>query len=341
MLIGRETECARLGDLLAAAREGESGALVIRGEPGIGKSALLGEALRRAQGMTVVRARGVESESELSFAGLADLLGPLLGGLDALPAPQAAALAGALALGPPASPDRFTVYAATLSLLAAAGERAPVLAVVDDAPWIDGSSREALVFVARRLQREGVVLLLAARTGQRVGSEEAGVPELALGGLDLAASTELLAQGRTGALAPAVAERLFGATGGNPLALLELSALLTAAQRAGTEAIEDPPPVSSNVERAFARGMEALPAATRRAVLVAAACESGATADILAALRALGLGAEALAPAESAGVIAIADAELRFRHPLLRSVAYRAAPAPERRAAHRALAGAL
>jgi DNA-binding CsgD family transcriptional regulator len=322
MLLGREAECARIDDLLTAARRGASAALMIRGDPGIGKSALLEEAARRAAGMTVLRAHGVQSESELTFAALADLLGPLLDHLDALPQVQAAALAGALALGPPAAPDRFAVYAATLSLLA---ECAPLLAVVDDAMWVDAASREALLFVARRLQQEGIVLLLAAR------ASVAELPELVLGGLDLAAATALLGA------APEVAARLLDATGGNPLALLELSGLLTEAQRAGREAIEDPPPVGSSVERAFSRELDALPEATRRALLVAAACETGATADIFAALER----PEALEPAERAGLITIAGAHLQFRHPLLRSVAYRALAAPERRAAHRALAGAV
>ena len=329
MLLGREAECARIEELLAAARLGASSALVIRGEPGIGKSALLDAAASQAGGMTVARARGVESESDLSLAALADLLGPLLERIDALPEAQAAALNGALALGPPAAPDRFAVYAATLSLLA---ESAPLLTVVDDANWIDAASREALVFVARRLQHEGVVLLLAARTREQLPFAAAGVPELVLGGLDLAASTALL-----GEAAPAVAAQLFAATGGNPLALRELAALLTDAQREGTQAIEDPPPVGSSVERAFSRELEALPEATRRALVVAAACETGASAEILAALGDPG----ALTAAEHAGVIAFSGSAVQFRHPLLRSVAYGAMPAPERRAAHRALAESL
>jgi DNA-binding CsgD family transcriptional regulator len=326
MLLGREAECARIDALLDAARGGASAALMIRGDPGIGKSALLQAAVRRADGMRVVRARGVESESELTFAGLADLLAPLLDRLDGLPPAQSAALAGALALGPPAAPDRFAVYAATLSLLA---DCAPLLAIVDDAAWIDPATREALLFVARRLQQEGIVVLFAARTAI------ADLPELVLGGLDREAATALLRA------APEVAARLVEATGGNPLALLELSALLTEAQRAGREPIEDPPPVGSNVERAFSRELDALPEPTRRALLVAAACESGAGADIVAALEQLALGPEALEPAERAGVIAFDGAQVQFRHPLLRSVAYRALAAPERRAAHRALAQAL
>jgi DNA-binding CsgD family transcriptional regulator len=330
MLLGRDAERARLAELLAGARSGASAALVIRGEPGIGKSALLEDAVAAADGMTLLRARGVESESELSFAGLADLLGPVISELGSLPPPQRAALAGALALGPPVPGDRFTTYAATLSLLAAVAERGPVLAAVDDAPWLDAPSREALAFVARRLQEEGVVLLLAARSGEPVGGD---LPELVLGGLDAAASAALLGRDIT----PDVAARLFDATGGNPLALLELSALLSDEQRRGAEPIEQPVPVGAGIERAFLHRLDALPEPARRALALAAASESGAIGELAAA----GLDVAALEPAEAAGLIVIADGHLSFRHSLLRSVAYRAVPAPEQRAAHRALAGAL
>ncbi len=339
MLLGRDAEHASLRELLDRARQGTSAALVIRGEPGIGKSALLEDAVAAADGMTVLRARGVESESELSFAGLADLLAPVVGRLDALPGPQRAALAGALALGPPMPGDRFTLYAATLSLLATAAEQSPVLAVVDDAPWIDAPSREALVFAARRLGEEGVVMLFAARIGDLAGTEAAGIDEMALGGLDADASAALLATG--GVSHPEVSRRLFGATGGNPLALLELAGLLTAAQRAGTDPIDDPAPVGAGVEGAFVHRLDALPAATRRALVVAAASESGAIDELGPALAALGLDSAALEPAETAGLIVVTDGRVAFQHPLLRSLAYRGTPAPERRAAHAALATAL
>src|SRR5262245_48611819 len=263
MLLGRDAERARLAELLAAARAGASAALVIRGEPGIGKSALLDDAVAAAGGMTVLRARGVESESELSFAGLADLLGPVTSELGSLPPPQRAALAGALALGPPVPGDRFTLYAATLSLVAAVAERGPVLVAVDDAPWLDAPTREALVFVARRLQEEGVVLLLAARSGEPVGGD---LPELELGGLDATTSAALLG----GDISAEVAARLFEATGGNPLGLLELSGLLSEAQRRGAEPIEEPLPVGAGIERAFSHRLATLPELARRALAFAA-----------------------------------------------------------------------
>jgi predicted ATPase len=337
VLLGRDAEHARLEDLIGRARSGASAALVIRGEPGIGKSALLEHAVAGAQGVTLLQARGVESESELSFAGLADLVQPVVSDLDALPGPQRAALAGALALGPPVPGDRFTLYAATLSLLAAAAERGPVLAVVDDAAWLDLPSREALVFVARRLGEEGVVLLLAARNGESIGTEAARIDELVLEGLDATASATLLG----GDVAPEVAARLFAATGGNPLALLELSSLLTAGQRTGAEPIEDPPPIGSTIAAAYAHRLDALPEPTRRALVVAAASESGATDEIVPALAALDVEPGALDAAETAGLVVIDGGRLTFRHPMLRSAAYRTVPAPERRAAHRALAAAL
>ena len=205
MLLGREAECDALDRLLAAAREGKSGALVLRGEAGIGKSALCDYAVTRAQDMSVLRARGVESESELPFAGLADLLRPVLHRLDAVPEAQAEALAGALAIGPPVTGDRFRVCVATLTLLAAAAEERPVLAVVDDAQWLDASSTEALLFAARRLDAEGVALIFAVRDDELPALERAGLPQLRVGGIDRASADELLADHGHGAIAPRVA----------------------------------------------------------------------------------------------------------------------------------------
>jgi DNA-binding CsgD family transcriptional regulator len=236
--------------------------------------------------------------------------------------------------------DRFTAYVGALSLLAAAAERAPVLAVIDDVHWLDATSREAVAFVARRLGQEGVVMLLAERSGEGPGFGDAGVPELALSGLDRAASLTLLAA-RAAPLAPEVATGLVDATGGNPLALLEGAAELSPAQRAGTELIDVPVPVGATVERAFGRALGVLPDGTRRALLIAAVSESGAMLEVAQALAASGIGASALESAESAGLVTIADGTVRFRHPLLRSVAYRAMPAPDRRAAHRAIAEAV
>jgi hypothetical protein len=227
MLIGRSAECATLEEVLADARQGRSRVLVLRGEPGIGKTALLRHATAQAQGFIVVQARGVESEAELAFAGLADLTRPLLGHLPGLPKVQAAALKAALALGPPVSGDRFTIAVATLTLLATGAERRPLLVVVDDAHWLDGPSAEVIGFVARRLQAEGIVLLLALRDGEASAVDVTGLAELKLQGLDPVDAQALLRQQQTAPIASGVAAQLARATAGNPLALLELPTLLS------------------------------------------------------------------------------------------------------------------
>lgn len=336
MLVGREAERARVAELLAAAREGRSGALVVRGEPGIGKSALCDWAASQASGALVLRAGGIESESQLAFSALSDLLRPVADVIPGLPAPQAAALAGALALGPPAPGDRFTVCAATLSALAAAAESQPLVAIVDDAHWADASSLEALLFAARRLDAEGVVLLFAVRDSAATPLEGAGLPELQLAGLDREAALELLAGH---GVAEPVGVELWAAAAGNPLALLELPPLLTAGQRAGTEPLPSPLPDGPSLERSFAARIEELPAGTRRALAVLAASDPGTPDALAGALGVLGL-AGALETAVAAGIVTVDGGGPQFRHPLLRSAAYHSASADERRAAHRALADA-
>ena len=300
----------------------------------------LGDAVDAAADMTVLRVRGIESESELPFAGLAELMRPALRHRRGLPAPQVAALEAAFALGPPAAVDRFTAYVGALSLLAAVAERSP---------GPRGRRRRALAGrgisggrgFRRPAARAGGRCSAARRTNREGhGLDGAGVPELALGGLDLAASHALLVAAAE-PVDPAVATRLVDATGGNPLALLEVAAVLSPAQRAGIELIEDPVPVGATAERTFGRALGALPGGTRRALLIAAVSESGAIAEVAQALAASGIGAGALEEAERAGLVTIADGTLSFRHPLLRSVAYRALPAPDRRAAHRLIAEAV
>src|SRR5215211_6720215 len=216
MLLGREAECARIDELLAGARRGSSGALVLRGEPGIGKSALLAYARERAADMLVLSANGAESEAELPFAGLSQLVSPVLELVETIPPIQRAALQAGLGLGPPAAEDRFAAYAAIVSLLGAASERCPVLALVDDAHWLDLSSAEALTFAARRLGQEGVVLLFALRDAEPGAFEPAGLPEIRVSGLDVGASAALLREHVEVALSPTMTDRLFRATGGNP-----------------------------------------------------------------------------------------------------------------------------
>ena len=341
MLWGREVECAQIDGLIKAARHGKSSALLIRGEPGVGKSALLRYALDAATGMTTVVARGMESESELPFAGLADLVRPLHDALSNIPPGQAAVLAGAVALGPPVGGDRFAVCAATLSLLAAAAESGPLLVVIDDIQWLDTGSAEAVLFAARRLNAEGALLLFALREGEPTALDLSELPLLQLTGLIEEASIHLLSDQRPNLIAPRVAAALHAATQGNPLALMEVPELLTEAQRSGSEALPEPLPSGPGFQQAFVRRVATLPGQTQRALLVAAANESSDMAPVLRAMKHLGIQADALDAAEGAGLIALEDVDVRFRHPLIRSAVYQSATAPGRREAHRALAEAL
>jgi DNA-binding CsgD family transcriptional regulator/tetratricopeptide (TPR) repeat protein len=356
VLIGRNVERARIDRLLDGARQGDSGILVIRGEPGIGKTVLLQYAIGQANGMQVLHAQGVESESELPFAGLHELLQPLQDRLDRLPGPQASALASALAIGPPAGAasdrasdgggeppvtgDRFAVSAATLSLLAVAAEGQPVLAVVDDAQWLDGSSAEALAFTARRLHAEGIVLLFGLRETEATTPALESLASLRLSGLADDDAIKVLAA-RQGPVARPIAARLVRATAGNPLALVELSSLLTGQQLSGREPLDDPLPVGEIVERVFLRRVATLPNEARRALVVAAASDAVALAPIMQAIAYLGGTLADLEAAEAAGLVKLEASRLAFHHPLVRSAVYQNAPAATRRAAHRALAEAV
>jgi DNA-binding CsgD family transcriptional regulator/predicted negative regulator of RcsB-dependent stress response len=341
VLIGRESECARLEEVLDGARTGRSGALVLRGEAGIGKTALLEHAIGRAEGMTVVRALGVESEAELQFSALLEVCWPLRDHLEEISDHQAEVLRAALGLGPAESHDRFSVGAATLTLLAAAGESNPLFVVVDDAQWVDRSSQDALLFALRRLEADRVALLLAAREGEERAFEAPGVESISVTGVPREAAISLLRKGGQAEVAPDVAMRLYEATGGNPLALIELPSLLSPEQLAGAAPMSDPLPAGSSVERAFAGRADSLPATARTALLVAAVATSKEVDVVVAGLVALGLPPEALEPAEDAGLLHIVDGRLEFRHPLVRSAVHHAATASDRRAAHRALAEAL
>ena len=339
MVVGREQERRRIDAVLEETRAGGSGALLLEGESGIGKTVLLEEAIARAGGLRVLRAAGSEFESELAFATLHQLVRPIVELVDRLPAPQAHALRVALALEDGLTVERFNVYAAVLGLLAAAAEQGPLLCVVDDCHWLDESSAEALAFVARRLGAEGIGLLLAARPGASHPFVPPAVELLRVTGLDASGATALFAGER--APAPAVVAALVEATGGNPLALLELPPLLSDEQLAGTEPVGDLLPVPEEVSRAFLDRTAALPEATRRALVVAAAGAGSPTHVVVAALAALGLAPDALGPAEAAGLVRLEPAAIEFRHPLLRSAIHAAAPPDERRRAHAALGHAL
>ena len=338
MLVGREAECGRLDRLLAEARGGRSGAVVVRGDAGTGKTALCDYAVAAAGGMKILRARGVESEHELAFSGLSELFHAVLDRLDAIPPPQAAALAGALALAPPVTRDRFTICAATLSLLAAAAEDAPVVAVVDDAHFLDDSSAESLVFAARRLDAEGVALVVALRDNGETPFTRAGLAEIAVGGLGADAVRGLLERASETFVADNVAERLRLATSGNPLALRELASVLSKAELAGEEPLRTQLVSGHSVERPFVRRVTELPAAAQRALVVVAAGESLERSTIVRALENVGIDAQALGLLEARGVVAVESDRVRFRHPLLRSWIYHGASTSERRSAHRALA---
>src|SRR5215211_1276492 len=313
MLYGRDAERSAVTALLDAARDSRSGVLVLRGQAGAGKSALLQDAVEQASDLQVLEARGIESEAELAFAGLHQLLRPILGQVDGLPGPQATALRAAFGLEQERVDDRFLVSVAVLSLLAEAAERRPVLCVVDDAHWLDEASANALFFVARRLEAEGVVVLFAARDGDPRRFGAVGLPELEIGGLDGVAVAALLAERAAVPVDPQVRDRLLERTGGNPLALVEL---------------------------AFLERVRRLPDDAQALLLIAAAEDTGRQATVTAAAAALGAGVAALDAAETAGLVRVRAGAIAFRHPLVRSAVYQGATSSQRRQAHRALAGA-
>jgi DNA-binding CsgD family transcriptional regulator len=334
-LRGREAEIAAISALLDGARSGTSGALVLRGEAGIGKSALLDHAAG-AGTARVLRGMGVEGEAELPFAGLHMLLRPALTCLEALPGPQRTALEAALGLGSGDGRDPMLVGLAVLSLLTEYADGG-LLCLVDDAQWLDRASRDALLFAARRLQAEGVVIIFAVREGE--GSfPAAGLNELRLGGLSPEASAALLdEQG----LAPAVRYRLLAEAQGNPLALLEL-ATAVGSERHGSFS-PGAIPLTGRLQLAFHGQVSRMPEAVQALLLVVAADETGEVPVILRAAEAVGAGIDELAAAEEAGLIRRGGDEstIGFRHPLIRAAVYQRAPLGQRLNVHRALAAAL
>ena len=342
MLYGRDGERAHVAGILETARASGSHALVLRGEPGAGKTALLQEARDLAVGMHVLKARGVESESELPFAGLHQLLRPALHLRQRLPAAQAAALQSALGLADRAAGDRFLISVACLSLLSELADERPVLCLVDDAQWLDVSSADALLFVARRLDAEGIVMLFAARDGaEHQRFDTRGLDELEIGGLAPHAAAELIVGRTDGLVAPAVRDRLVQQCGGNPLALVELPTALSAGQLAGTERLPDEVPLTPDLERVFLERVRQLPDSAQRLLSLVAVEDTGWLAPVLRAAEAAGIDAAALKAAEQAGLIAVRGPRVEVRHPLVRSAILQGLSSDERRAAHLALAEVL
>jgi ATP/maltotriose-dependent transcriptional regulator MalT len=336
VLAGRTAECARLDRLLADVQAGRSAVLVLRGEAGIGKTALLAYAGERTQGCRVLRAVGVESELELPFAALHQLCAPLLGGLERLPAPQRDALGTAFGLSSGPQPDRFLVGLALLGLLSDAAEQQPLVSLIDDAHWFDRSSAQVLAFVARRLQVESVLLLFAERDPGGL-DELAGLPELRIEALSEDDARALLASVITGPLDDRVRERIIAETRGNPLALLELPHGLPPG--ALTSGFGVPGDLPGRIEASFRDRVGRLPADTQRLLLVAAAEPIGDPTLLSRAAAELGIPIEAAAPAEAEELLEL-GAHVIFRHPLLRSAIYRSASPQERREVHGALAAA-
>jgi DNA-binding CsgD family transcriptional regulator/tetratricopeptide (TPR) repeat protein len=340
-LRGRRDECAVLDRVLADARSGQSQVLVLRGDAGIGKSALLEHLVERAEGGRIARAAGVESQMELAFAGLHQLCAPMLGHLDRLPGPQRDALAIAFGLSTGSAPDRFLVGLAVLSLLAEVAEDDPLVCVVDDAQWLDRVSAQTLAFVARRLLAERVALVFAVRSSVLEPGDDplVGLRELVVEGLRDDDARALLDSVVLGRVDERVRDRVVAEARGNPLALLELPRGLTAAELAGGFGRPDARTLVSQIERSFLRRIATLPAAPRRLLLVAAAEPVGDVALLRRAAQRLDIGPDAAVAAEASGLIEFAT-RVRFRHPLVRSAAYRAADPAERREVHRALAEA-
>jgi DNA-binding CsgD family transcriptional regulator len=334
-LRNRVTEREALGQLLHEARNGHSAVTVVRGEAGIGKSALLRATVEQADGFQIAQIAGVESEMELPFAGLHQLCAPMLARLDGLPQPQARALRVALGLASGDPPDRFLVALGALTLLAEIAEEEPFLIVVDDAHWLDAASRQVLGFVARRLLAEPVAIVFAVREPS-AETELAGLPELSLSGLEEEDARSLLATVIPGRLDERVRDRIVAETRGNPLALLELPQGLSARQLAGGFRVPDMP-LSGQIEESFLRRLSDLPDETQLLLLVAAAEPAGEAAVMWRAAMRLGIRSTALEPAEETGLLDV-GAQVRFRHPLVRSAIYRSASDRERQTAHHALA---
>jgi DNA-binding CsgD family transcriptional regulator len=337
-LLGRRTECEALDRLLSEARAGQSGVVVLRGEAGVGKSALLRYLSDRAGGWHLARAEGVESEMELAYSGLHQLCSPMLDHLDRLPVPQRDALATVFGRRAGPVPDRFLVGLATLTLFAEVAEQHPLACIVDDAQWLDGASAQILGFVARRLLAERIALVCAARTG--IGDDVlAGLPELSIDGLGDSDARALLLENVRGPLDAAVCEQIITESHGNPLALLELPRTWNVAELAGGFGLPGSQPVAGKIEQSYARRLQLLRSETQLLVLAAAAEPLGDPVLLHRAVETLGLDIAAAGPAQDAGLLTVGG-RVEFAHPLVRSASYHSGAADDRHRVHRALAEA-
>lgn len=339
VLRGRRGECEVLDRLVEGVQADQSRVLVVRGEAGVGKTALLDYLAASASRCRIARAAGIESEMELAFAGVHQLCVPMLHRLGHLPDPQRLAIETAFGLSTGEAPDPFLVGLAVLSLLSDAADDRPLICIVDDVQWIDRASAQILAFVARRLLAESIALVFALR---EPGDEQefAGFPQMVLAGLGNADARALLDSAIPGRLDERVRDRIVAETRGNPLALLELPRGLTVSEMAGGFALPDGRPLERRIEQSFLRRFRTLPAETQRLLLAASAEPVGDVTLLWRAAALLGIDADAAAPAEAAGLIELGT-WVRFRHPLVRSAIYRAAALPDRQAAHRALAEAI
>lgn len=339
VMVGRESETAALRSLVADASAGVGRSVVVVGEAGIGKSRLLQDMVDAAPDALALRFSGSEPERQLSYAALHRILRPLADEVARLPAPQRSALQVTFGETAGPAPSRFLVGLATLTLLGTAARSAPVLCLVDDAHWLDRESLDALAFVARRLERERVALVLATRDEPAVLAAVDGLDRMELAGLTAPAATSLLAERVTGRLHPSVVDSIVEHSSGNPLAVLAMAQSLSAPQRAGTAALPDPLPLTSGIQDYFLRAVESLPAATQEFVLVAACGSADDPQTVWRAAHLLGLTPQDADPATEAEICSVRD-EVRFSHPLVRSAIYGAAAPHARRAAHAALAEA-
>ena len=325
--------------MLANARDGQSGVLALIGAAGMGKSALLAYAEHEAPSMRVLRARGVQSETQVPFGGLFELLRPALGSLSQIPPPQAAALESALAIGPPRAEDRFAVGAATLSLLAAFADTVPLLVLVDDAHWVDGSTSDALLFAFRRLVADPIAVIVTVREGETSLLDGSDLRYLRLHGLPRSAAADILAIGSSRPVPEDLVERLHRQTGGNPLALLEASAEIDRFRQGAP--LDTPLLLVTSVSDVYLRRIRALPPACCASCswprpTTPATCLLSPEPHLSSTS-----GVDDLSAAEEAGLVDTGDGQLHFRHPLVRAAVYNDAPSEARRHVHRALADAL